>query len=556
MYKKRITHCVLYTYFFFFIYYFQMNTYQRAEFIGIFPQWKMHSMLKAPLKMVLRILREQKDMEHMSHLRARIFDLIEDIKPSITLPDEVIELHLAPYLSDATARLINLQYSQRVPIPKCLLTLKKLQTTHDLHEKLNLCAIVNGDDIGDEGCEYLSQALEQTTTVHTLDLSDNAISSKGIEALKAGLIYNTSIRSLDLRENRLGSKGARSIATLLEKNTTLQTLLISNINTHAGGGMYLTEALEKNITLLNLDIGWNPIFLKPLILMLAGSSLRMLNISGIKLTIDNAKLLATTLETNKTIHTLNLSHMSIDDEGAVLLANVIKVNTTIHTLDLSHNQIQTEGTTILAKAVKQNNTLQDLNMFAYTHKISALLDGGMWMDALKLNTSIHTIRLGDTSFKDDNVELLVDVLTINKTLHTLAIAYIKTNNVEMFKSFGEALKSNKTIHTLGLYVDQVEFAKQLGESLKKNKGIHTLNIRGDDGAVEYVANALKLNKTIHTFNVGYGYFSEAAIHSIVNMLKVNNSIHNVIINNSNMNKDVIDLLEAVRKADPRIREIL
>ena len=131
---------------------------------------------------------------------------------------------------------------------------------------------LRGNGIGRQGAELLAAALEQNTSVTTLDLWDNDIGDPGAEQLAAALEQNTSVTTLKLGGNGIGDQGAKQLAAALEQNTNLTTLSLtyeririyteqiqSALNRNQSGLMVLTISCEmqgaEQCTIIGTNMG-------------------------------------------------------------------------------------------------------------------------------------------------------------------------------------------------------------------------------------------------------------------------------------------------------------
>jgi len=108
--------------------------------------------------------------------------------------------------------------------------------------------------------KYLTPVLRRNSSIHTLNISMNAIGTDGAKWVSAILKENETICFLDISWNQidaLKATGALEIASALEENSTLCTLNISmNRIENIGGGFFL-RALRRNHSLIHLNIASN-----------------------------------------------------------------------------------------------------------------------------------------------------------------------------------------------------------------------------------------------------------------------------------------------------------
>eukprot|EP00658_Telonema_sp_P-2_P085188 TRINITY_DN9659_c0_g1_i2.p2 TRINITY_DN9659_c0_g1~~TRINITY_DN9659_c0_g1_i2.p2 ORF type:complete len:228 (-),score=38.33 TRINITY_DN9659_c0_g1_i2:53-736(-) len=97
------------------------------------------------------------------------------------------------------------------------------------------------------------------STLITLNLEVNSISSEGIGCLSEGLKVNTILRTLKLGRNKLGVEGAKHLALCLGENSTLTMLSLGANNIRAEGACALAQGLQTNKGIVELRLGGNDI---------------------------------------------------------------------------------------------------------------------------------------------------------------------------------------------------------------------------------------------------------------------------------------------------------
>ncbi|KAF9140378.1 hypothetical protein BGX30_006609, partial [Mortierella sp. GBA39] len=134
--------------------------------------------------------------------------------------------------------------------------------------------------------------------------------------------------------------------------------------------------------------------------------------------------------------------------------------------------------------------------------VSTLIGGrefGILADALKTNSTLTTLDLGNNSIEYERVKALAEALKANSTLTTL---YLRRNSIgdNGAKSLAEALKINSTLTTLDL--ERIPTgAKALAEALKANLTLTTLNLEWnsiESDRAKALAEALMTNSTLVT----------------------------------------------------------
>eukprot|EP00435_Cladocopium_sp_Y103_P067168 s76_g29.t1 len=113
------------------------------------------------------------------------------------------------------------------------------------------------------GAQTMATLLLKTTTLTTVDLSANDISSKGMNFILRTMLINRSVKALDLssktgsNRNRFSKLNAGPLEDLLLRNSTLQRLSLSTCTLGAVGAQGLSRGLVGNQSLKFLDVSQN-----------------------------------------------------------------------------------------------------------------------------------------------------------------------------------------------------------------------------------------------------------------------------------------------------------
>jgi len=119
---------------------------------------------------------------------------------------------------------------------------------------------LSGNIFGDEGAEFLAQALTDTTAViPTLELMNNKIGDRGVEAIGRLVNANTNIGILLLSGNQIRNDGALALSKALVNNFNVTKVDLAGNNIGAPGALALREYLENNIDIMNLNLSGNPL---------------------------------------------------------------------------------------------------------------------------------------------------------------------------------------------------------------------------------------------------------------------------------------------------------
>jgi len=320
------------------------------------------------------------------------------------------------------------------------------------------------------------------------------------QVLSEALKVNVTLTNLDLSDNWIGDSGAKALSDVLQVNATLKKLRLSSTKIGVKGTQYICEALARNNTLTSLDFSFN-------------------NIGG-----AGALFFSEALQSNKALNDLNLNHTQVDERGAICLFDALKQNTALSTLDLA-------GICVVFISSKNQTPVY----FPFCQL----------SDALKVNTTLSCLRLGQSNLRLPDVQVFFTSLMDNKTLKELDIFRMNSpfkvppeflaNNTALthlhftstlcedpsaLVSFFEALTVNSTLISLKLIdveiVDSNRNKSKIGDSecvlisetLKVNNTLTDLDLSsnciGDDG-IQCIVEALKVNTTLKYLHLGGQY---------------------------------------------------
>lgn len=123
------------------------------------------------------------------------------------------------------------------------------------HEKLRTLDLSH-NEINDAQTKELCKALLLNTSLHSLRVYYNLITSQGAQSFAAFLTKNKTLRALDLKNNCMGNEhdGIAELAFSLTQNSTLETLDLSRNNITRDGFIALHGGLKKNKGLTSLSV--------------------------------------------------------------------------------------------------------------------------------------------------------------------------------------------------------------------------------------------------------------------------------------------------------------
>lgn len=344
--------------------------------------------------------------------------------------------------------------------------------------RLNLCK----NNIGDCGLELLLNALKDSLTLVSLDISSNSITYKGGQKIFKTFVNQQSIIDLNLESleginrNHLTARGIKNIVKYLRNNFFIETLNLSGTSIKNEGFDLICKGLNNNITLYNLNISNNDI-----------------QESGIKNSIKY-------IETTK-LHSINLSNNPIMDEGLIILTNNLRHFPELRVIKVSNCGIEYKGFKELLKILQSvrrvesldisknrltSNKFGELKPFFCAFGIKYLNlsrcqlgDEGIYHlgECVALNETIRKINISNNKFTDRGFRSFIYIFNNNSTIESFDCSSNFITDLSM-KEFLYSLEHNHTLKYLNLYDNQLhnDMGSLLLEILEKNKTLLNINL--------------------------------------------------------------------------------
>ncbi|XP_013388764.1 leucine-rich repeat-containing protein 74A isoform X3 [Lingula anatina] len=254
-----------------------------------------------------------------------------------------------------------------------------------------LCTTLSlaGNDIGEDGCRYICEMLQDNVSIVRLNVADNNLKTAGAKLLSYMLKMNAGLQALDASGNGFIEHDAKYFASALQDVTfRLKELDLSHNNFSEEGGVLLGAALETNDTIEKLNLSWNSLRRKGAIAIGKGLrsnlGVKQLDLSWNGFATEGAKEIAEALQKNSTLVDLDLSSNRIDAEGAAYLAKGLQANYTLDILKLSKNPLTSFGAQLILQTLKKSETCQ--------LKTLELFDLHLEKDAIELGHEVCELR--------------------------------------------------------------------------------------------------------------------------------------------------------------------
>ncbi|OWF44701.1 leucine-rich repeat-containing protein 74A-like [Mizuhopecten yessoensis] len=198
--------------------------------------------------------------------------------------------------------------------------------------------LLEGMDMKDEGCMYLSNLLLDNLVITRLNLTTNNLGYDAARYLSVALGKSKTLLHLNLSDNKLDDDAMVSLSRGLARNESLLTLNISKNFVGEEGAKALGAAIAENSRLDELNASWN-------------------YIRG-----NGAVGICKSFKENTTLHILHLAWNGLGYEGTVAVSDTLRTNDSLRELDISNNRLNWTCAEILAKGLRGNSDLEILKM--------------------------------------------------------------------------------------------------------------------------------------------------------------------------------------------------
>ena len=352
------------------------------------------------------------------------------------------------------------------------LLISNVCTLHSL--KLDAC------QISDTVCVKISEGLADNTSLKSLDLSCNLVTSYGASKLLVSLATNDVLMELNLSDNELSDSEAiddetgKEIEDMIKENCTLTHLHL--ICEHSCLSPLIAKKIATGLCdntalrVLSLQIKKEEVLIKLFESLECNEVLNELNIEESLIT--NALLgssIQKMLKCNRSLEVLKMGYCGITDEVCELIADGLSGNKQLKALNLSNNRICGNGMTSLFQMLDANKCLKELNVSLNCDSWWRAPDGVQLDIILATNSSLEILIVSDGGFFGEWFGLeLFKGLKCNSKLHTLDISR-NYFDATASKAFTKMIECNESLIKLDISFCQFTFwnLKFTSGSLKK-----------------------------------------------------------------------------------------
>ncbi|KAG7202660.1 hypothetical protein KM043_009835 [Ampulex compressa] len=198
---------------------------------------------------------------------------------------------------------------------------------------------LKGNWLSTDACYHLNQLLLKNNVVNTLLLSGCRIGPEGVQKMHSGLSANATLTTLDLSSCNLGNEGFSFLASGVSNSQSLESLCVHNNGLDESCAEDLRFLVSSSYALKYLDLSWNSLYTK-----------------------TTWEMLLDGLERSKALTELDLSWNGLDSECVPFLCQLIIRPSTLEKLYLNDNRFREQDAIPLAKALSKNNNLKEIQL--------------------------------------------------------------------------------------------------------------------------------------------------------------------------------------------------
>ncbi|CAC5389095.1 unnamed protein product [Mytilus coruscus] len=237
--------------------------------------------------------------------------------------------------------------------PLCLALTENLKV-----ETLNL----DGVDLQEEGCKYVSEMLLENSSICRLNISKNGLGPIAAKYLSIAIMQSRFLQQLNLSDNKFEFEAALSLSRAIAKNDRICNIDLSKNEFCSRSGNVLGSAIAENKKLEKLNLSWNEIRGKGAVAVFKGimvnTCLKSIDLSWNGINWKAAEILSMALSKNTTLQVLNIGNNPITTTGAMDLVEAAETKTSaLKLLDLTDVPVLSE-TTLLAFVINRQRPFQ------------------------------------------------------------------------------------------------------------------------------------------------------------------------------------------------------
>ncbi|GER32861.1 nucleotide-binding oligomerization domain-containing protein [Striga asiatica] len=355
-----------------------------------------------------------------------------------------------------------------------------------------------------ECLSQLSRALTNNKSVKHIAFFKSGLGPNGASALARALKDNQTLEGFQIREDSIGKNGAEDLSQMLEANSTLKCLTVFDPNPAVSAPLISAVLARNRATEVCI---WNE-----------GNSSKTAEFEPEKgslrvrghLDVAGACRVTCALGRNSTVRCLDMSGLRLKSRWAREFRWVLEQNTTLREVNLSRTGLKDKGVVYVAAGLFRNRALEKLYLDGNSYSgvgVEHLLCPLSKFSALQnqANTVLKRLSFGGGRTKIGRVGLaaILHFLSSNQSMDWLGIHDDGSLKPYAIVKILESLKRNSTLRCLSLQgckgVKGEQVYRAIMETLDVNPWIEEIDLSRTpleaEGKMEDIIQRLKQNET-------------------------------------------------------------
>ena len=425
------------------------------------------------------------------------------------------------------------------------------------------------------------QSLSTISTLKLLNIHNTQITDEAGEALASVIVHNKALKELHLADNNLG-EGILNVTNALQQITSLRSINLgnNNISREASGELALAIQLNKHLEelqLYNINLKCSAIAILQSLSTI--STLKLLNIYNTQITFEAGEALASVVTHNTGLEELHLNNNNLG-EGMLVVTKALQEITSLRSINLGNTNISKEASDEIALVVKSNKYLEKLWLYNNNLKCSAIAI----LQSLSTISTLKLLNINNTQITDEAGEALASVVTRNIRLEELhlsnnnfgegmlvvtkalqeitSLRSIDLGNTNISKEASSEIplvvKSNKYLERLWLHNNNLKCsAITILQSLSTISTLKLLNISNaqtKDEAGEALASVIIHNKALEELHLADNNLGEGIL-IVINTLQQITSLRSINLGNNNISREASGELALVIQSNMHLEKL-
>lgn len=160
------------------------------------------------------------------------------------------------------------------------------------------------------------------------------------------------------------------------------------------------------------------------------------------------RLLFKVLEFNKSIRSLSINRSELKDHDVEDLITSLENNNHLEKIELNENLLTPRTIANLSNIINKNKTLKYLSLEGNNiiNNDEDLFHFSDFLGNMRQNTSLTYLNLSKTKLNNESLEIILDLLTHNKTLIMIDISFNNNLDYKKVREIQELLRGNKRLY--------------------------------------------------------------------------------------------------------------